>query len=118
MPRRQAVTAADWAAAEKSNVRVFPTGGAELAVKNLLCNPGLLELDDDGNPVWWDTLIGPTSPNGWHVYAKGPGGASYRQTIYGPNPLSQTLYTQSSIALKRDYTPLYRNSTIGCTNTL
>ena len=92
MPRRQVVTAADWAAAQKLNMKVLPDGSATLAVKNLLGNPALLDLDDDGNLVWWGELIGPTTPNGWYVYDKW---ASQNGRI-ASLPLSQTTYTRDT----------------------
>ncbi len=95
MPRRQAITAADFAASERSNVRILPEGAVELSTKNLLGNPALLKLDAEGDPVGWDELIGPPAPIGWHVYDK-MGSANGRQTTSGPLPLSQTSYTQAA----------------------
>lgn len=96
MPQRQAVYAADWAGAERERVRVLPEGGAELAVKNLLRNCAWLDLDDNGIPVGLVSLIGPTTPFGWHVYDKYQGSSS-RQTTGGPLPLSQPTFTPAEI---------------------
>jgi hypothetical protein len=92
MPRRQAIYAADWAAAEKSGMRVLPEGGAEPAVKNLLANPALLELDDDGNLERWGELIGPTTPTGWHIYDKW----NSQNGRIASLPLSQTSYARDT----------------------
>jgi hypothetical protein len=73
-------------------MRVLPEGGAEPAVKNLLANPALLELDDDGNLERWGELIGPTTPNEWLVYDKW-GSQNGRIASL---PLSQTSYTSDT----------------------
>lgn len=68
MPKRQAITGPDFSATERQNVRVLADGTVELAGANLLVNPALLDVDAEGNPVGWGTLVGPPAPTGWHVY--------------------------------------------------
>src|SRR5829696_8297092 len=90
MPKRQAITAADFSATERDGVRILADGTAELAGVSLLSNPALLDIDAEGNPVGWGTLVGPPEPVAWHVYD-----GRARQNV-APLPMALSTYYQSA----------------------
>lgn len=89
MPKRQAITAADFAKGHnKENVRVLPDGSVELINNgNLLGNATLLNLDPEGNPDLWGALVGVPAPTGWHVYTD-----QGRQNRFLSLPLDDNFY--------------------------
>jgi len=94
MPEIGAQTGADFAAGENQNVRVRFDGRVELASRNLLSNPDLMDFLPGDVPDGI-TLSAPESPKAWAVYIRKVGDPNNHFMLQGSFlPIHQDAYVQ------------------------